>query len=209
MGGDLRPERLIAAYRSGVFPWYNPGSPILWWSPDPRCVIHPERFQPSRSLARVLRQQRYRVTVDRCFTEVMRRCAAPRAYADGTWINNDLIRQYTELHRRGIAHSLETWDAGGNLVGGLYGLNIGNLFFGESMFSTATDASKVAFAHLMQLACDWKFPLVDCQVENPHLMSLGAELISRSSFLAALTAGRDQPSPVWPSGHAIDYRKSP
>jgi leucyl/phenylalanyl-tRNA--protein transferase len=197
LGGDLRPERLISAYRSGVFPWYNPGDPILWWSPDPRCVIDPATFTPSRSLAKTLRQGRYRLTVDQCFSEVMEACAGYRPYADGTWINTPMIQQYSELHRRGIAHSIEAWDQGDRLVGGLYGLNIGRLFFGESMFSRATDASKAAFAHLMNLARDWGFPIVDCQLENPHLMSLGARLIPRTEFVQILLANRDLPAPDW------------
>jgi leucyl/phenylalanyl-tRNA--protein transferase len=199
VGGDLRPERLIAAYREGIFPWYNPGDPILWWSPDPRCVIDPATFKPSRSLAKCLRQGRYRVSVDQCFSRVMQECAGPREYADGTWINDQLLRQYSELHRRGIAHSIETWDQDGNLVGGLYGLNLGRLFFGESMFSRATDASKVAFARLMELTRDWNFPLVDCQLENPHLMSLGARLMPRAEFVRILHQYRDQTPPDWSS----------
>ena len=127
----------------------------------------------------------------------MQECAGPREYADGTWINDQLLRQYSELHRRGIAHSIETWDQDGNLVGGLYGLNLGRLFFGESMFSHATDASKVAFARLMELTRDWNFPLVDCQLENPHLMSLGARLIPRAEFIRTLHQFRDQPAPDW------------
>ncbi len=197
MGGDLRPDRLLAAYRAGVFPWYNPGSPILWWSPDPRCIIRPARFQPSRSLAKRLRQGHFHVTVDRCFREVMQACAEPRAYADGTWINTPMIRSYTELHKRGIAHSVEVWNPQEELVGGLYGLNLGQLFFGESMFSRETDASKVAFAHLMQLTRDWGFPLVDCQMENPHLISLGAELIPRADFIQTLATYCNRPGPAW------------
>jgi len=197
VGGDLRPERLLAAYRNGIFPWYNPGDPILWWSPEPRCVIDPATFVPSRSLAKCLRQGRYRVTVDHCFNTVIHECAGTRAYADGTWINEQLIGQYTVLHERGIAHSIETWDHEGNLVGGLYGLNLGRLFFGESMFSRATDASKVAFTKLMELTRGWGFPIVDCQLENPHLMSLGAGLISRAEFMQILKQYRDQPAPDW------------
>lgn len=205
VGGDLHPDTLKLAYASGVFPWYNPGWPILWWSPDPRCIIDPARFEPSRSLRKRLRGGEYTLTVDQCFTEVMRRCAAPRAYADSTWINSEMIDSYAVLHRAGIAHSIETWNASGDLVGGLYGLNLGRLFFGESMFSTATDASKVAFAFLMHLGRHWNFPLVDCQLPNDHLMSLGACTIPRADFMTILAEQRGLPSPDWRSVQAMKH----
>lgn len=197
VGGDLTPERLVDAYRHGIFPWFNPGDPICWWSPDPRCVFVVEDWAPSRSLAKRLRQGRFTLTVDRCFTRVMEACAAPRHYADGTWIQPDFIRHYTTLHERGIAHSVEAWNAEGELVGGLYGLNLGRMFFGESMFSRETDASKAAFAYLMQLCRHWGIPVVDGQVDNEHLLSLGAILLPRADFLAALEDVAPLPAPDW------------
>jgi leucyl/phenylalanyl-tRNA--protein transferase len=199
VGGDLSPERLLLAYRHGIFPWFNDGDPICWWSPDPRCVFLTADWKPSRSLAKRLRHNVFRFSVDRCFTRVMEACAAPRAYADGTWIQPDFISNYTELHRRGIARSIEVWNREDELVGGLYGLNLGRLFFGESMFSRETDASKAAFAYLMQLCRHWDIPLVDGQVENDHLLSLGARLIPRRDFLAWLERKADLPAPDWRS----------
>lgn len=189
-GGDLAPQRLLAAYSQGIFPWFNPGEPILWWSPDPRTVIFPEQLHLSRSLKKFLRQGTYQVTVDRDFAAVMRACAAPRAYSSGdhvsgTWISTAMIRAYTQLHQLGYAHSVEVW-RGEELVGGLYGLALGRVFFGESMFSRADNASKVGFAHLVeQLKC-WDFELIDCQVANDHLFSLGAVEIPRATFLRLL-----------------------
>lgn len=197
VGGDLSPERLLDAYRHGIFPWFNDGDPVCWWSPDPRCVFQTADWTPSRSLAKRLRQGRFTLTVDRCFTRVMEACAAPRHYADDTWIQPDFIRHYSTLHERGIAHSIEAWNTDGELVGGLYGLNLGRLFFGESMFSRETDASKAAFAYLMQLCRHWVIPLVDGQVENEHLLSLGALLIPRADFLAIVDELAPLPAPDW------------
>ncbi|HEX4870250.1 MAG TPA: leucyl/phenylalanyl-tRNA--protein transferase [Moraxellaceae bacterium] len=197
VGGDLSPERLLLAYRHGIFPWFNPGDPVCWWSPDPRCVFRTADWRPSRSLSKRLRQGHFTLTVDRCFTRVMEACAAPRAYADGTWIQPDFIRNYGRLHEAGHAHSIEAWNPAGELVGGLYGLNLGRLFFGESMFSRETDASKAAFAYLMQLCRHWDIPLVDGQVENDHLLRLGAVLIPREDFLDALERLADRPAPDW------------
>lgn len=199
VGGDLEPERLLVAYRQGIFPWFCAGEPVCWWSPDPRCVFLTEGWRPSRSLAKVLRKGYFRFTVDQCFTRVMEACAAPRHYADSTWIQPEFIRSYSVLHKRGIAHSIEAWNPDGELVGGLYGLNLGRLFFGESMFSRETDASKAAFAYLMQLCQHWHIPLVDGQVENPHLVSLGARLIPRREFAGWLQASAYLPSPDWRS----------
>jgi len=199
VGGDLSPERLLLAYRAGIFPWFNAGDPVCWWSPDPRCVFLTAAWQPSRSLAKRLRQGTFRLTVDRCFTRVMEACAAPRAYAEGSWIQPDFISSYTELHRQGIAHSLEAWNREDKLVGGLYGLNLGHLFFGESMFSRETDASKAAFAYLMQLCRHWGIPLVDGQVENEHLLRLGARLMPRREFLEWLARYGNAPAPDWAS----------
>jgi leucyl/phenylalanyl-tRNA--protein transferase len=197
VGGDLSPERLRLAYRHGIFPWFSADDPICWWSPDPRCVFLSADFRPSRSLVKRLRQDCFRFSVDGCFTRVMEACAAPRDYADGTWIQPDFIENYTALHEQGLAHSIEVWNPAGELVGGLYGLNLGRLFFGESMFSRETDASKAAFAYLMQLCRAWDIPLVDGQVENEHLMSLGAILIPRRDFLGWLERHADLPAPDW------------
>ncbi len=180
-GGDLSPERLLAAYRQGIFPWFNPGEPILWWSPDPRTVIYPHQVHLSRSLHKLLRQGRYRVTVDHCFETVMRACAGPRRHASGTWISNAMIQAYTRLHQSGYAHSVEVWQED-RLVGGLYGMAIGRMFFGESMFSRADNASKVGFAHLCRYLEHQGFGVIDCQVANPHLESLGAVEIPREEF---------------------------
>ena len=180
-GGDLSPERILAAYRQGIFPWFNPEDPILWWSPSPRTVIFPTELHISKSLRKTLRSGTYRVTFDHCFKDVMRACAAPRSYADGTWISEDIIAGYSELHKLGHAHSVEVWKAD-ELVGGLYGMALGHVFFGESMFSRANNASKVGFAHLVQQLIAWGFQLIDCQVANNHLFSLGAVEITRDEF---------------------------
>lgn len=181
VGGDLSPERILSAYRQGIFPWFNPGDPILWWSPNPRAVVFPTQLHISKSLRKTLRKGVYRVTFDQCFREVMHACAAPRSYADGTWISADIIAGYSALHERGFAHSVEVW-LDDELVGGLYGMALGKVFFGESMFSRANDASKVGFAHLVRQLCAWDFQLIDCQVANEHLSSLGAVAIAREEF---------------------------
>lgn len=180
-GGDLAPDRILAAYRQGIFPWFNPGDPILWWSPSPRTVIFPDQLHISKSLRKALRQGIYGVTFDQRFTDVIRACAAPRDYTDGTWISEEIIAGYTDLHRRGFAHSVEVW-RGDELVGGLYGIALGKIFFGESMFSRADNASKVGFAHLVQQLILWNFQMIDCQVANDHLFSLGAVEIERAAF---------------------------
>lgn len=199
-GGDLSAERLLNAYSLGIFPWYNPNEPILWWSPDPRSVIFPQAFKPSRSLAKFMRKNTYTVTSDKCFAEVMRACAAPRDKQDGTWINSDIITAYTKLHELGFAHSIECW-YDNELVGGLYGIAIGQVFFGESMFSRKDNASKVAFAWLCKNLAQQGFELIDCQVHNPHLASLGAQEIPRSQFLDILAkATRKQPGKEWQVG---------
>ena len=192
-GGDLRPERLIQAYRHGCFPWFQDGQPILWWSPDPRTVLQPDKLHISRSLAKVLRQGRYRVTFDQAFVDVIRACAAPRSYAAETWITSPMQDAYVELHRRGIAHSVEVW-RDNELVGGLYGLAMGQLFFGESMFSRADNASKVGFVTLVEHLKDWGFVLIDCQMPTEHLLSLGAQTIPRSEFAGYLSDHLDQSS---------------
>lgn len=192
-GGDLSPQRLLAAYRHGCFPWYQQGQPLLWWSPDPRTVLYPHELHVSRSLRKRMRQGTYRVTFDRAFRAVIESCAAPRSYADGTWITREMQLAYCELHDMGVAHSVEAW-RNDELVGGLYGLALGRLFFGESMFSRATDASKVGFATLVEHLRDWGFELIDCQMPTQHLASFGARAIPRATFAQALATYIDQPS---------------
>lgn len=185
VGGDLSPERLIAAYRHGCFPWFQDGQPILWWSPDPRMVLFPEELHVSRSLAKRLRQGTYTVTFDQCFERVIDHCAGPRRDSDGTWITTSMQAAYRQLHALGVAHSVEVWQAD-QLVGGLYGLALGRMFFGESMFSLATDASKVGFATLVTKLREWDFVLIDCQMHTRHLASLGARPIDRRRFAELL-----------------------
>lgn len=192
-GGDLSADRLVQAYRHGCFPWFSEGQPILWWSPDPRTVLFPEELHVSRSLAKLLRQQRYQVSFDRDFEAVIQACAAPRRDADGTWITDDMQNAYTELHARGHAHSVEVWDHG-ELVGGLYGLAMGQLFFGESMFSRADNASKFGFVTLVKHLQAWGFVLIDCQMATRHLESLGARSIPRQQFADYLRDHLDQPT---------------
>lgn len=192
VGGDLRPERLLLAYSMGIFPWQ--GEPLHWHSPDPRLVLLAEELQVSRSLRRAIRRGVFRVTLDTEFTEVMIACATvPRPGQDGTWITPEMVESYTELHRRGVAHSVEAW-RGDALVGGLYGLSLGAAFFGESMFAREADASKVAFVALVEQLRRWSIPLVDCQVYTGHLASLGAREWPRRAFLAALHAALDRPT---------------
>lgn len=180
-GGDLGVERLLHAYRRGIFPWYESGQPILWWTPDPRTVVFPEKLHISRSMRKVLRRGHFEITADRCFERVMGACGEPREGAHGTWITPEMLAAYTTLHRRGHAHSIEVWQEGA-LVGGLYGMALGKVFFGESMFSRVDNASKVAFIHLIAQLRAWQFAVVDCQVSSAHLFSLGAEEISREAF---------------------------
>ena len=184
-GGDLSVSRLLEAYRHGIFPWFNPGEPVLWWSPDPRMALIPGEFRISRSLARVLRNRIFDVRIDTAFEQVMRGCAAPRHGHGGTWIHEDMIAAYCALHRLGHAHSVEAW-MDGRLAGGLYGVSIGHMFYGESMFSRASNASKVAMAHLAAQLERWHFGMIDCQMKTPHLASLGAREIPRSEFIARL-----------------------
>lgn len=193
VGGDLTPARLLAAYGRGIFPWYEAGQPILWWSPDPRAVLLPENLHISRSLRRTLRGNRYRVSVDLAFGSVIDACADARA-STGTWITPEMRSAYRRLHQLGYAHAVETWQ-GRELVGGLYGIALGGIFFGESMFSHATDASKVALVRLVRLIENRGMKLIDCQLATRHLASLGSELMPRGEFLQhvqALTAGADQ-----------------
>jgi leucyl/phenylalanyl-tRNA---protein transferase len=189
VGGNLSVPRLLEAYRNGIFPWFNPGEPILWWSPEPRMVLIPGEFCVSRSLARKLRKNIFEVRCDSVFEQVMRGCAASRIKngigQPGTWISEDMIRAYGSLHRHGYAHSVETWQDG-KLVGGLYGVSIGRMCYGESMFSGVSNASKIALAHLARQLDRWGFGMIDCQMSTPHLVSLGAREIPRSEFIASL-----------------------
>ena len=191
-GGDLSTERLLEAYRQGVFPWFNAGEPILWWSPDPRMVLFPDEFKVSRSLRRRLRRDDYAIRVDTAFEAVMRACAEPRAGQDGTWISEAMIAAYGRLHAAGHAHSVETW-IDGELVGGLYGIALGRAFFGESMFTRVTDGSKLALAHLVAQLKRWQYGLIDCQMVTGHLASLGARPIPRGVFSARLAELTGQP----------------
>lgn len=192
-GGDLSAQRLVQAYRHGCFPWFEAGQPILWWSPTPRMVLFPSELHVSRSLRKLLRQQRYRVTFDQNFAAVIQACAGPRNYTDGTWITTDMQAAYLQLHEQGFAHCVEVWD-GDALVGGLYGLAMGQLFFGESMFSRADNASKVGFATLVEHLQQAGFVLIDCQMHTGHLQSLGARTISRAEFAEYLHNHLDTPN---------------
>ena len=187
VGGDLSPERLLAAYRQGIFPWYSEGQPILWWSPDPRTVLYPDRIHVSRRLARTLRRTALRFTADHAFEAVVAGCAEPRTGQGGTWITGAMAQAYARLHRLGRAHSVEVWD-GDRLVGGIYGVAMGRVFFGESMFSRVRDASKMAMVRLGERLTTWGYRLIDAQVYNPHLARLGAETLPRSRFLELLDA---------------------
>jgi len=202
IGADLAPSTLLAAYQQGIFPWFNPGDPIYWWSPEPRCVIYPDQFKPSKSLKQTLKKNQYTLTLDKDFAGVIQACAGTRSYADGTWISDDIVAGYTGLHQVGLAHSIEVWEAADDsdtqrLVGGLYGVQLGRAFFGESMFSQRRDVSKMAFAFLMQLCTASRFPFVDCQLPNNHLLSLGATTLPRAQFLHTLEQVLAEPAPDW------------
>lgn len=200
-GGDLSPERLLDAYSHGIFPWFNEGEPILWWSPNPRMVLFPHELKISRSLRKTLRRtlgnRHYEVRFDTAFREVMRGCASARAGQGGTWISPPMIEAYTRLHERGFAHSAETW-IDGELAGGLYGVAIGHMFYGESMFTRVTDASKIAFVHLVWQLERWGFGMIDCQMKTAHLASLGAHEIPRADFLKRLNELIECPHTVGP-----------
>jgi leucyl/phenylalanyl-tRNA---protein transferase len=198
-GGDLTPARVLAAYRRGIFPWFMPGEPILWWSPDPRMVLYPDELHIHRSLAKVLRNKAYRITFDTAFSQVMAGCAAPRGEQAGTWISPEMVEAYVALHEAGYAHSFECW-MDDELVGGLYGMAIGKMFYGESMFAKRADASKIAFVHAVQQLQAQGFALIDCQMYTDHLARFGAREISREQFigqLEQLTAQADVLGP-WP-----------
>ena len=185
-GADLSLERLLSAYRNGIFPWYSEGQPVLWWSPDPRMVLYPEEITSSRSLRKRLRRRDYSIKADTSFSAVIQACAEPRGGQNGTWITPKMVRAYTHLHDAGFAHSVEIW-IDGTLAGGLYGVALGSMFFGESMFTRATDASKIALAHLARQLERWSFGMIDCQMVTPHLATLGAREIPRKDFMRALS----------------------
>lgn len=197
IGGDLSPERLLAAYRRGIFPWYEDGQPILWWTPEPRLVLDPRRLHVSRSLRRTLNRGHFEITFDTAFAEVIRRCAEPRRnQLGGSWITADMVRAYERLHASGQARSVEAWHAG-RLSGGIYGVALGAAFFGESMFSREPDASKAALVALCARLAPLSASMIDCQVPSAHLLGLGAELLPRTGFLARLAKARAEPA-AWP-----------
>ncbi|MDT8439679.1 MAG: leucyl/phenylalanyl-tRNA--protein transferase [Wenzhouxiangellaceae bacterium] len=201
IGGGLERERLLAAYQNGIFPWYEPGGPILWWSPNPRIVIEPERFHSPRRLARTWRQRRHRVTLDQAFEAVIDACAEPRDYADGTWITPEMRTAYVDLHRAGHAHSVEIWHDD-RLTGGLYGVALGRIFFAESKFHRARDASKLALVELMQVLKRHNFKLCDCQLWNRHLQQFDVRMVERDAFLAQVRSSATEPS-AWPAGPSL------
>ena len=196
-GGDLTPTRLLAAYQRGVFPWYSAQQPILWWSPDPRMVLFPNEFNLSRSLSKTIRNGRFTTQVDTAFETTIRECAGPRRSGPETWLNEDMIRAYEQLYALGYGHSIETYH-GDRLVGGLYGIRLGSIFFGESMFSRESDASKVAMARLVDECRARDIKVIDCQVASSHLASLGAREVSRNEFVALLKRhARLEPNDRW------------
>lgn len=187
IGGDLKPDRLILAYANGIFPWYSEGEPLMWWSPDPRLILDPKKIKVSKSLKQSIRNKNFTVTFDTAFSAVINACkTAPRKEQEGTWITAEMREAYIELHKMGLAHSVETW-LEGNLIGGLYGISLGKAFFGESMFFKVRDASKIALLNLVDFAINHNFKFIDAQVETDHLKRLGAESISRKIFLKMLT----------------------
>jgi leucyl/phenylalanyl-tRNA--protein transferase len=192
MGGDLSSDRLIQAYSQGIFPWFEPGCPILWWSPNPRLILIPSEFKVSSSLEKSLKKA-FHFTIDTVFEKVITACATSSNRLNNTWISKEMIEAYTILHKQGYAHSFEIWQ-GNQLVGGLYGVSLGNVFFGESMFHTVTDASKVALYYLCQTMQAWHFDLIDCQLPSKHLHSLGAKIIGREEFLYLLDLALEHPT---------------
>ena len=208
---DLTPARLLDAYRRGIFPWYGDHEPVLWWSPDPRMVLPTDAVRISRSLGKLVRQERFEIRADSAFRDVMEECAAvPRPGQGGTWITPSIVNAYSELHARGCAHSVEAWHDG-DLVGGLYGVSLGRMFFGESMFARETGASKVALVHLAGMLRVRGIPLIDCQQETAHLASLGARPIPRRVFAERLAALVNSPAPegVWtplPASKVLEWR---
>ncbi len=196
IGADLSPSTLLEAYTHGLFPWFNAGEPICWWSPEPRCVIYPEHYKPSKSLLRSMKKYDYHITVNQAFEQVISSCALPRSYSEETWISKQIIQGYCNLFNAGFGYSVEVWEDT-KLVGGLYGVTIGKGCFGESMFSTRTDVSKMAFYSLMLIAKENNLPWVDCQLVNEHLLSLGACIVSRQDYLKSLQDVIIQPAIDW------------
>jgi leucyl/phenylalanyl-tRNA--protein transferase len=193
VGGDLSPPRLLLAYASGIFPWFSKGEPIMWWSPDPRCVLRPEQLNISTSLRQALKKGNYEIRFDTCFEEVIMQCAATKRKGQrGTWITKEMVEAYIRLHELGYAHSTEVF-MDGELAGGLYGISIGGTYSGESMFHLRPEASKIALYHLVQRLKEKGFPLIDCQVTNQHLLSLGAEEMPRKEFLKHVMKNREKP----------------
>ena len=204
-GGDLSPNRLLTAYRKGIFPWYAEGDPILWWSPDPRLLLYSGKFKTRKSFARVLRSGKFQVTFDRCFSEVIRQCAhVPREGQGGTWLNPEMQEAYTQLHSQGFAHSVEIWQEE-KLVGGLYGIALGGAFFGESMFSLVSDASKIAFRALSDVLGGRGYDFIDCQMKTDHLVRMGAVEVDRESYLDQLERTLTKPSDVG-NWHAFNWK---
>jgi leucyl/phenylalanyl-tRNA--protein transferase len=199
VGGDLSSERLIAAYRRGIFPWYESPQPVMWWTPNPRSVLLPQELHISRSLRKALLRGQFQLSVDKCFSRVVEQCAATRKDGPGTWIGDEMLAAYTKLHRQSVAHSVEVWDLDGKLAGGLYGVSLGRIFFGESMFSLQANASKVAMVALAYMLKRADFALIDCQVESEHLNSLGARNIDRLDFERLLDQNVSQTidSEIW------------
>jgi leucyl/phenylalanyl-tRNA--protein transferase len=194
VGGDLSPERLIAAYSTGIFPWYGDNDPILWWSPDPRMILIPDNFKVSKSLKKSLKKEKFNIRVDFAFEEIIDNCSKiPRNDQNGTWITDEMKHAYIKMHKLGLAHSFETWEEN-KLVGGLYGISLGRAFFGESMFHKRTDASKIAFYYLSIFAKKHNFSFIDCQLPTTHLASLGANEISRTDFLDLLAEAMKYPA---------------
>ncbi|MEN8231232.1 MAG: leucyl/phenylalanyl-tRNA--protein transferase [Thermodesulfobacteriota bacterium] len=199
IGGDLSPERLLLAYRRGIFPWYSEGEPLLWWSPSPRLVIFPAEFKVPKRLSRLMRQEKYSVTMDIAFRQVITACADTDARQEkGTWITDEMIEAYCHLHDMGYAHSVECW-LDDDLVGGLYGISLGSTFFGESMFSKEPNSSKIALVHLMNKLQEWNFDLIDCQMKTEHLMQFGAREIPGNEFQRLLdkSSARDDQKGKW------------
>ncbi len=193
IGGDLSPDRVLLAYEQGIFPWFSDSDPLMWWSPDPRCVLYLDKLKISKSMRNILNRQDYRISFDQAFEEVIMHCGNAPRKEEGTWITNEIMDSYKSLHSIGVAHSVEVWK-GDKLVGGLYGLSLGRMFFGESMFSLESNASKLAFVHLIGFLKKNDFGIIDCQIYNPHLGSLGAENIDRDLYLDLLESSLKQDS---------------
>ncbi len=207
-GGDLNPQRVLEAYKRGIFPWFEEGQPILWWSPAPRTILIPDEIHISRSLRKVLKRKPYRVSMDTAFEEVIAACAAPRDYSEDTWITTDMEDTYCQLYKEGYAHSVECWH-GDTLVGGLYGIAIGKVFFGESMFSHADNASKIALVYLCGQLKSWGFRVIDCQMHTQHLASLGAKDVTRKQFERELPIKNPPPRTGNPKPWVLSWGYSP